>query len=290
MKPINVPEPGRLSFSSVRTYTECGERWRFERLYGVNESTWFATVGGSVVHEITEQYDRGLVEVVDAATFKDVFDAMLADVEHLEVKPSGKVLKSNGPNGGPHKKDYDWWLEFGPQMVDAWRSWRARTDWELVTLPGGEPAIEVPLECNVGGDTFRGYIDRVFRRPDGEYVVVDIKTGADSGLLQLGTYRVGLKRQYGIDASLGGFWSPFKDDVWTYDLSVFSDSYVDAQFEMAWRGIRAGVFLANPGSLCNACDAKPFCRAAGGQHIGVYPVRTNVIPQHVSLDPVVPGV
>lgn len=286
MKPVNVPEPGRLSFSSLSTYVECGERWRLERLYGVESTTWFATVGGSAVHTITEAIDRG----DDVPAFADLFDVMLSearDIKGLKVKPSGKVLKANGPNGGPNKKDYDWWLEFGPKMVDSWISWTKRTDLELAYLPDGTPAIEVPLEADVAGEPFRGYIDRVYRRPDGEYVIVDLKTGAETGLLQLGSYRVALKRQYGIEANLGGYWSALKGELgWIYDLSVFSESYVDAQYEMAWRGIRAGVFLASPGNFCNACDGKPFCRAGGGQDIAIYPIRTRVIPRHVSPDPV----
>lgn len=273
------PEPERLSFSSLSSYVECGERWRFDRLFEVRTSTWFATVAGSAIHEITEAIDRGLPE----EPFKDVFDRLLA-VERengIEVKPSGKVLKNVGPTGGPNKKDYDWYLHYGPLFITSYAEWRdANPHLVIATLPDGSPAIEVSLTADIGGDTFRGYIDRVFLDTSSmTYILVDLKTGNDpSSNLQLGAYRVGLLREYGIEAAQGGFWSAPKGTLgYLVDLSVYSESYIDAQFEMAWRGIRASVFLANPGNFCNACDAKPYCRAVGGRDAVLFPVRTELV-------------
>lgn len=296
-----VEEPGRLSHSSLSTYSECGERWRLERLYGVRSSTWFATVAGSAVHEITEAIDLRDLGLYEGGipSFKDKFDALLVEesLKEITVKPSGKKLVNFGHNGGPNKKDYDWWLKFGPKYVEAWCDWRVRTGWSIAVLDG-KPAIELPLTAPMGGDTRLGMIDRVFVRPgeggEDEYIIVDLKTGNDpDSNLQLGDYRVGLLREYGIDVSVGAYWSASKGDLVTeVDLTVFSTSYVDAQYEMAWRGIRSGIFLANPSGNCRACDGAPFCRAIGGRRALEFPTRTVVTDRVVSegVVPSEPGV
>lgn len=281
-------EPGRLSFSSVQTYSECGEKWRLERLYGVRSSTWFATVAGSALHEMTEHYDRGDLTADEAVDcFQDVFDGFLDKEQErgpIEVKPSGKVLKNSSHAGGPNKKDYDWWLEFGPTYMQAWIDWRAANPHLVIaTMPDGSPAIEVEVDSDMGGDANKGFIDRVFLDTSANVlIVVDLKFGNDpASSLQLGDYRVKLKRQYDMTADLGAFWSGQKGDLgYQVDLTAYSESFIENQYEMAWRGIRAGVFMPNPTtSHCRTCDGAPFCRAIGGRDAQVFPVRTLIQPR-----------
>ncbi len=285
---IDIREPSRLSFSSMSTYAECGEKWKLERLFGISSTTWYATVAGSAIHKITEHYDLGDMtadEAVDA--FGDVLDGYLSveQEKNVFVKASGKKLVKNGATGGPNKKDYDWWLEFGPQYVQNWVTWReANPHLVIATLPNGEPAIEVEVSQPLGGGENKGFIDRVFYDTSaGQHIVVDLKSGNDpAGNIQLGQYGVALRREHGIDAKLGAYWSAPKGELNAMvDLTVFSDSYIDYLYEASWAGIRAGVFLPNPSSNCRSCDGAPFCRAIGGRSAQIYPVRVNVQSQHV---------
>ncbi|WNV90327.1 PD-(D/E)XK nuclease family protein [Umezawaea sp. Da 62-37] len=280
---MSIQVPGRLSYSSLSSYAECGERWRLERGHKLNASTWFATVAGSAVHEITEAHD--LVEIgrrSDAVPeFKPVFDGLLAKERELgrEVKPSGKKLKKIGPGGGPNKRDYDWWLIYGPLYVEKWLAWKAASDWKIAILPDGEVGVEVVINEDMADESFLGFIDRVYITPDGQVVIVDLKTGSvPMSTLQLGSYAVGLSRKYGISAEWGAYWMAGDGELTGLkDLTIYSDEYIDEQYAMAWRGIRNGVFLPNITALCRGCGVRDFCRAVGGMRSNELPIRDDLI-------------
>ncbi|WP_394615868.1 RecB family exonuclease [Lentzea sp. JNUCC 0626] len=279
--------PTRLSFSAKSLLTDCGERFRLERLYKIRGDTWFATVAGSAIHEITEHLD--LVElgrrIGETPSFKSVFDRLLAEerAKGIEVNPSGKVLKSISLRGGPNKKDYDWWLIYGPKFVENWVSWKAQSAWKLAVLPDGQAAVEVRIDDPMGGDDHLGFIDRVYITPEGQVVVVDLKTGSvPLSALQLGTYAVGLWRKYGLLSTWGAYWMAGKGELTSLkDLSLYTEEYIDAQYEMAWNAIRAGVFLPNVTSLCRACGVREFCRAVGGARAVEIPVRDELQPAQI---------
>ncbi|MCX2949952.1 PD-(D/E)XK nuclease family protein [Lentzea sp. NEAU-D7] len=280
---MTIQVPSRLSYSSLSSYSECGERWRLERGHKLNGSTWYATVAGSAVHTITEAHDLNEVgrRVGEIPSFKETFDSLLAKERKngVEVKPSGKKLKNIGPTGGPNKKDYEWWLVYGPIYVEKWLAWKAASDWKIAILPDGSVGIEVMVNEDIADESFLGYIDRVYITPDGQVVIVDLKTGAvPLSSVQLGSYRVALWRKYGIDAEWGAYWMASDGELTGLkDLTVYSDEYIDAQYAMAWTGIRNGVFLPNVTSLCRGCGVRDYCRAVGGRRSNELPVRDDLI-------------
>lgn len=275
--------PSRLSYSSVSTYSECGQRWLLERGYGLNKATWFATVAGSAIHTITEKIDLAEIGVYGGSipTFKAEFDRRLEleKLKGVEVKPSGRVGKTMSKTGGPNKKDYEWWLIFGPQFVDNWIQFKAELHWTLAFLPDGSPGVEVSVRQNMAGRSFLGFIDRVYITPEGECVVVDLKSGAvPPSSLQLGTYRVGLMREHGLWADWGAYWMAGDGELTPLkDLTRFTPEFVDAQYRMAWDGIQAGVFLPNVTAMCKGCGVQPYCRAAGGHLADEVPITTQML-------------
>lgn len=279
--------PGRLSYSSLSTYMDCGEKWKLERGYKLNESTWFATVAGSAIHQITEYIDLAELGLYGGRipSFKEEFDARLAvEAENgVEVKASGKKLVKMGKTGGPNKKDYEWWLVYGPICIENWINWKRETDWMLALLPDGTPGIEVSIKQPIGGDNHLGFIDRIYITPDGQIVVVDLKSGnVPKSILQLGVYRVGLEREHGLLADLGAYWMAGDGDLaGIRDLSHLTPEWVDAQYAMAWQGIRAGIFLPNISSMCSGCSVGAYCRANGGILSGEIPVRSKMMEKNL---------
>lgn len=270
--------PKHLSYSALTAYADCGERYRLERGYKLSDSTWWATLGGSAVHEITEAHDRKALDPsVVIPDFEMTLDkyAAQARAKGQEIKASGRVTEKIGKTGGPNKKDREWWLHWGPLYIQAWNDWREANRYRLAVMPDGTPGVEVSIRVSIGGKQHIAYIDRVFVDPLGYVVIVDLKTGKEplSGL-QLGSYGVALRRQFGIDADLGAFWMADKGELSTLvDLSAFSDEFVDEQYAMAARGIEAGIFLASPSSFCSACPVRSWCRTMGGRQSVTIPVR-----------------
>jgi hypothetical protein len=277
-----IAEPSRLSYSQLSTYAECGEKWRLEKGYKLGEGTWFATIAGSAIHEITELIDLQAIGKFDGEipTFKEVFDRLLAeeDEKGVEVKPSGRVLKSIGKTGGPNKKDYDWWLHYGPECVENWITWTAENDYRLAVMPDGKPGIEIGFSIEVGGEKVVGFIDRIYLTPENRILILDLKSGqVPKSKIQLGVYKLGLMRQYGLEAELGTYWMAGDGELTSItDLTMYSASFIDSLFEQAWRGIRAGIFLPNVSAMCNGCGVKRYCRAVGGELALSVPIRETV--------------
>jgi hypothetical protein len=277
--------PPSLSYSALSLYTDCGEKYRLRRGYKINEDTWFATVAGSAIHEITEQVDRAMFDglpLADAAEmapdFQALFDDLLAKLpEGTVARASGKELKNIGTTGGPNKKDHEWWLHYGPIYVQRYLNWRADTPWEQAVLPGGVPGIECRLDMGIGGEHVVGFIDRVWHDPEtGDNIVMDLKTGqVPSGFLQLATYSLGL-RELGVEARWGCFWTPAAEPEEgsgidggrlgsLVDLDKYTKTRLHQMYASARRGIEAGVFLPHVTGMCGSCGVRDYCWAVAGK-------------------------
>src|SRR5699024_4420561 len=105
-------------------------------------------------------------------------------------------------------------------------------------------------------------------------VCVDLKFGnTPSSSMQLGTYRVGLLKQYGIDVAKGAYFMAADGKPPTLtDPCRYRPEFIEAQDRMAWRGIRAGVFLPSVSSFCNSCGGRKYCRGCGGEDADRFPL------------------
>src|SRR5690606_14073658 len=209
--------PDNLSYSSVSTLSECGTRWMLEKGYGLRTNTWYTTIMGKAIHTVTEQLDKLALGLdVDTPDFMSEFRKELGKEldRGVEVRPSQKRgLESLGWTGGPNGKDEEWVKLHGPQILQAYLDWRERSGWQILTMPDGEPAIEVPFEIEYEGTKTVGYIDRVMYDPLNDWViVVDLKAGQKPhGNLQLGDYRSALLGQCGVKADFGCYWYSYWD-------------------------------------------------------------------------------
>lgn len=50
--------PAHISYSALTTYLDCGYKYYLTRMVKVEEKPAWYFVGGSAVHEATEQYDK----------------------------------------------------------------------------------------------------------------------------------------------------------------------------------------------------------------------------------------
>lgn len=210
-----IKMPSRLSYSSVHTYSQCGEKYRLEKLHKVDTGTWWATIAGKAIHHLTEIEDRIKLGAGSPGQRRMTFAEAMEHYLETEGKP-GQEIKASGRKqetvafgGGPNKRDKDWWLEFGPQYVAAYVKWRdmALTPVEEGGLGWRLLEIEFAFEEGFEDEAVVGYIDRVFITPEHMIVLVDIKTGVNepTDSLQLVTYREGFRESTGITADVGNY-------------------------------------------------------------------------------------
>jgi hypothetical protein len=321
--------PSRLSFSSLSTYAECGEKWRLTRGLKIEpEHTWWATLGGSVVHELIEVHLKlALGEDVKLPQFEEVFARHEQEARDagLQIWASGRELKNLSFAGGPGKRGRDWWLSYGPRMLPAFLRWledRISFGWEVMST-------EQEFQIEIGGELVLGSIDIIMLDDAGEIRIIDAKTGNETpGKLQLGTYRDGLRNLTHLDASWGHYlrwdvetakvevpqfnagepvlWSrgekkgqqktttvTQEGDMYAYlagnvDYTVYTSEYIESQYRAARRGIEAGIFLANTRNACNYCPVKDYCRGVAGRKSLTYPVESVILPRKAVEETVSP--
>lgn len=297
-KTNTIHHPGHISYSSLSQWAECGEKWRLSHGYHAQHHTWYATIAGGAIHHITEQYDLHLHNPDEypalpdkLSSFKNIFATQVALVESegTEIKPSGRMCKNVCESGGPHKKDYDWWMHYGPIFLNRWKTWRHNHPEYITATLDSEPGIEYPVETLLNDDTkIVGYIDRVFTNTDsGETFILDIKTGrlpADS--MQLHTYRYMLAQQ-GIEVTKGMFWTPAttKGDEQSVEqgtatelIDLDNDTYrhVSSMYKQAMKGINEGIFVPHVTALCKGCPVRDSCWAVNGTNSYRYPIESIV--------------
>lgn len=207
--------------------------------------------------------------------YTEAFSLEVAErIFYSEVDPelwraSGKATQAN-----PNKEDGDWWLENGPQFVQAYVAWRNSIEWELWTTPAGEPALELDLRCEFGGVPVRAIIDRVFVTQEGELVVIDIKSGAqppkDQGL-QLGFYASAMEVVFGIRPSWCAYWNARKGGISEpKPVDHFTPAYIGELLSGFTKQRDLGIYLPNPSSFCTSCTVRRACPLVNGPEAGLY--------------------
>ena len=265
-----------LSYSSLTSWLDCGERFRLERVLNAPQQKAWWFIGGDVIHKSTETCD--IEDVTDPKAAADIFYAAW-EMATKDLDPK-EVLKAGGraSKEWPDKENGDWWKANGAKMVTDWVGWRVNKKaegWQFLTLEHeghSYRGIEVPIEFTYKADSgsevdVKGYIDRVMVDPQGQVWVIDLKSGGrvPASSLQLGIYSLGLAEVYGVHAPLGAYYMTRQGDIaQTQSLSHYSRHVVGGWFSMAKKGIESEVFIPKVGMFCNSCSVRQFCTAVGG--------------------------
>lgn len=267
--------PAHLSYSGLTSYVTCGQRYWIERMVGQRGGTSWALLGGSAIHDMTADWDMG--KDISSENFSEYLQVQIertraAGVDEADISATGRVSKAY-----PNKRDKQWWLENGPAMFNRWVAWSGSCPWELLNLNRGEDrreAVEFEVSDYIGNDYVKAYVDRAYVLASGEPVVVDLKTGVTkpSDVLQLGVYAVLMEKTLGVRPTYGYYW--MAEDGGTsvpYDLSRYTEDYLDHLFQQQVRGMEAGVFLPHVTPFCSGCGVREFCPAVGGARASELP-------------------
>jgi hypothetical protein len=182
----------------------------------------------------------------------------LGDKDLTNARVGGRATKAN-----PQKEDVNFWQATGPQWVQAYIDWRkANPDWKLWKTPQGVPAIELAMLPEFAGVPVKMILDRVFE-VNGELVIVDLKTSQQTptNTLQLGFYKVGMLKTFGIDVKWGTYWMARQHGV---SPLVSLEQYTEDKLEYLVAGFdkarKAGVFLPNTNNCQYKCGLTAHCQ------------------------------
>lgn len=181
----------------------------------------------------------------------------LGDTDLTNARVGGRATKAN-----PNKEDVNFWQATGPQWVQAYIDWRkANPDWKLWKTPQGTPAIELAMLPDFAGVPVKMILDRVFE-VNGELVIVDLKTSQQTptNTLQLGFYKVGMLKTFGIDVKWGTYWMARQHGV---SPLVSLEKYTEDKLEYLVSGFdkarKAGIFLPNTNNCQYKCGLTDYC-------------------------------
>lgn len=266
--------PLYMSPSQISTLLTCGEQYRLTRKLHVPERPMWAGIGGSAVHRMTEDHDKGLDVQPWQHYWDEAFDE--AKTRSPEFDPSEYYRSGRVSKAWPDKEDPAWWAENGPRFVESWKQWVKHCGFDLWECPDADgvlrPAVEVEVWYDDGTLSVRSIIDRVFVDQYGHLYIVDLKSGShtDPWPRQLALNSLGLRSTFdGINAEdvYGGFWKARTGGVesWTW-LGQYPDDWLIAQVGKARLMRDLELFVAQPTNLCNsACGVRQYCVAMGGK-------------------------
>lgn len=258
-----------LSHSSLSTYIGCGERFRLERVVQVPQTKAWYLIGGSAFHLASELLDTGRATDPEQAWADAWAEQYERDILHDNIDPATVRAGGRSSKEWPDKENDKWWVANGPRMVAdylAWRDARFADGWQWFTTPDGQPAVETPIQLDLGDVLVKGFIDRVMVTDAGELLVVDLKTGSHTpaSSLQLGIYALGVERHFGVKPILGSYYMARKAELTgPTSLLHYSPDTVGRWFTAAKKGIEAELFIPNVTSMCGSCTVRPYCTAFG---------------------------
>jgi DNA helicase-2/ATP-dependent DNA helicase PcrA len=240
-----VPEPLRLSPSSVMGYRTCPQQFLFQKLWSIEGDAKATLTFGRVIHSTIK---RAMAEL------KKGNELRFEEVQRIYDNEWSAIGYEDDYQEEEYKKDgleqlrtfYAGMVECGPEILEQ------------------EKSFELDLENNV---IMNGRIDQINSLGRKDVEIVDYKTGkprkdADAKKdLQLSIYAIAAKEIFELNPIrlVFHYLQNNQRQETTRDAKQLDEAQKSVQETAA--EIRTGDFEATPGFQCRACAYKPICPA-----------------------------
>jgi DNA helicase-2/ATP-dependent DNA helicase PcrA len=242
--PLVDPEM-RFSASKIKTYEDCPLKFKFQSVLHIPTPQKIFFYVGTDVHAVLEEMAKLRIqgEAFDLDLAKGLLDSSWEsfnfDSETQEKQEYNKMQK----------------------MLEFWFDFEKHNPNETVE-------VEEWFELDLDGAHFGGFIDRLDRTPDGDYIVLDYKTGKTNlsknklkDDVQMALYCLAVKEKYGkLPVQAGHMYvHPEIAELRLVDVSEESvGAVVDRIKEMVGR-ILSEDFEVKEDPNCRFCDYKGIC-------------------------------
>ena len=244
-----------LSFSKFNTYEQCPKQFWYQYVLNALPANQeqSALYKGSTFHEIVEESAKRQKEGNTDDTAK-LFS-------ELQTKwDPKKYLTSSVQKEQQDRKSLT-------PALESYQKWTSSNPNEIV-------ALELPFTTYIGGFKVNGVIDRLEKTPEGEYVVIDYKTGGKNKKVdarnspQLNLYALALKENpdYGkLPAKAVFFYveKPEGEQLFEYEVEAEKVEEVKGILEGYVKAIQEKEFDATPEMFtCKWCQYSDICEEA----------------------------
>lgn len=239
---------GRLSLSAsdLSLYLTCPLKYKFARVFGIPQEPTINQRFGILVHNVLERFHKEPPENDDEG-----------------LRQLTNLFETGWRRTGFGTTDDE--LQFRDRAREALRLY-----WERERVAEGEPVwLERKFDFKVGEHHVRGRVDRVDRLPDGDYELIDYKTGerkTEADLesdLQLALYRLAAREAWEIEASTGSYYYVLEADKVAAPTKPGDAERVERTVLQVGEGILGQDFEPRPSpAVCGWCDYRLICPAA----------------------------
>ncbi len=235
-----------LSASDLTLYLTCPLKYKFARVFGIPQEPTINQRFGILFHNVLERFHKEP-----------------PPNEHEGLSRLNKLFAEGWRRTGFGDTDDE--LQFRDRAREALRLY-----WERERLSEGEPVwLEKKFDFKVGDHHVRGRVDRVDRLPDGEYELIDYKTGERKSAeeldddLQLALYRLAAREAWGIEAATGSYYYVLDGDKVAAPTKPDDAERVERTVLQVGEGILSQDFEPRPSpKVCGWCDYRLICPAA----------------------------
>jgi DNA helicase-2/ATP-dependent DNA helicase PcrA len=235
-----------LSASDLTLYLTCPLKYKFARVFGIPQEPTINQRFGILFHNVLERFHKEPPENSEDG-----------------LRELNRLFESGWRRTGFGSSDDE--LQFRDRAREALRRY-----WENERESEGEPVwLERKFDFKVGDHHVRGRVDRVDRLPDGDYEVIDYKTGerkSEEDLdadLQLALYRMAAREAWDIEVSTGSYYYVLDGDKVAAPTKPDDAERVERTVLQVGEGILSQDFEPRPSpTVCSWCDYRLICPAA----------------------------
>jgi DNA helicase II / ATP-dependent DNA helicase PcrA len=244
-----------LSFSKFETFAKCPKQFWYQYVLNALPENQEASAlyKGSTFHELVEY------------SAKRQKDGEIDDVEKLLKELESKWDPTKYLTSPVQKEKQD--KQSLVPALESYQKWSSSNPNEII-------ALELPFTTYIGGFKVNGVIDRVEKTPDGEYVVIDYKTGGKKKKVdaanspQLNLYALALKENpdYGKYPKKAVFFYVEKlegEQLIEYEVDLVKVDEIKGIFEGYVKAIEDKEFEPTPEMFtCKWCEYSDICEEA----------------------------
>jgi len=245
-----------LSASDIGLYRTCPLKYKFARVFSIPQEPTINQRFGILIHNVLERFHSEEMRL--KAGSSDIDGVRPGSLDRLLG-----LLEAGWRRTGFGASDDE--LQYRDRAVAALARYHERHAREA-----SEPVwLERSFSFAIGDHHLRGRIDRVDKRPDGAYELIDYKTGEQSAAsrlsedLQLALYRVAAREAWQLEATQGAYWYVLSDERVEVEQEPDDAERVERTVLDVAGGIEAQDFEPRPSfEICSWCDYRLICPAS----------------------------
>ncbi len=237
----------RLSASDVNLYLTCPLKYKFARVFGIPRAPTINQRFGILIHNVLQRFH----------------DPRLTDTGDRGIDVLMSLLEQGWRRSGFGDSNDE--LQFKDRAYAAMRNY-----WQTESVSDSQPVwLERQFEFKIGPHYVRGRVNRVDRRGDGGYEVIDYKTGMKvnterlGGDIQLAIYRIGAAEAWDLEVDNGSYYYVLDGEKVDIEAGPDEAERIDRTVREVGDGILSQDFEPRPSpAVCGWCDYRLVCPAA----------------------------